>query len=108
MQSDSLSAFPSYSFAMVAAVVYTVVGDTVIIRMVWICGTSLTEFVVLRAIGRMSLVTEVPSSSIQLLVLCMAAYTFLGEKLPNFQSSILDSTKLRVNWYHFYTSHPQQ
>lgn len=69
MQSDSLSAFSSYIFTMVAAVVYTVVGDAVIVRMVWIYGTSLTELVVLRAIGRMSLVTEVPSSSVQLLVL---------------------------------------
>ena len=65
---------------MVAAIVYTVVGDTLFIRMVWISGTSLAELVVLRVVGRVSLVTLIPSTSVQLLVLCTAADTFL-EKL---------------------------
>ena len=62
---------------MVAAVVYAVIGDTLFIGMVWISGTSLAELVMLRAVGRVNLVTIIPSTSVQLLVLCIAADTFL-------------------------------
>ena len=62
---------------MVAAIVYAVIGDTLFIRMVWISSTSLTELVMLRAVSRVSLMTAIPSTRIQLLILCFAADTFL-------------------------------
>ena len=65
---------------MVAAMVYTVVGDTLFMRMVYISGTSLAELVMLRVVGRVGPVTEIPSTSVQLLILYFAADTFL-EKL---------------------------
>ena len=65
---------------MVAAIVYTVVGDPPFIRMVWISSTSLAELVVLRVVGRVNLMTVIPNTSVQLLILCFAANTFL-EKL---------------------------
>jgi hypothetical protein len=63
---------------MVAAVVYTVIGDTVtIIRMVWIVSTNVAELVVLRTVSRIHLVTAIPKSTVQFLILFMTAYTFL-------------------------------
>jgi hypothetical protein len=63
---------------MVAAVVYTVVGDTVtIIWMVWIISTNVAELVVLRTVSRIHLVTAIPKSRVQFLILFMTAYTFL-------------------------------
>jgi hypothetical protein len=65
-------------FSMEAAVVYTIVGDTVtIIWMVWIISTSIAELVVLRAVMRVSPVTTIPISRVQNLILFMTAYTFL-------------------------------
>ena len=66
---------------MVAAIAYTVVGDTLFIRMVYISGTSLAELVMLRVISRVSLVTAIPTSSIQLLILCFATDTFLEKSM---------------------------
>ena len=62
---------------MVAAMVYTVIGDTLFIGMVWISCTSLAELVVLRVVSRVSLVTDIPNTSVQFLILCFAADTFL-------------------------------
>ena len=67
----------SHESTMVAAIVYTVVGDTLFIRMVYISGTSLAELVVLRVVGRVSPMTAIPNTSVQLLILCFAANTFL-------------------------------
>ena len=75
-----LFTLPSHIFAVVAAIVYTVVVDILFIRMVWISGTSLAELVMLRVVGRVSPVTKIPNTSVQLLILCFAANTFL-EKL---------------------------
>ena len=44
--------------------VYTIIGDSLIIRMIWISGTSLAELVMLRAVGNVSLVTEIPTTSV--------------------------------------------
>ena len=78
--SNSLGTLPSHQLTMVAAIVYTVVVDSLFIRMVWISGTSLAELVMLRVVSRVSLVTEIPTTSVQLLILGFAADTFL-EKL---------------------------
>ena len=83
---------------MVAAIVNTVVGDTLFIGMVWISGTSLAELVVLRAVGSVSLVTEIPTTSVQLLILGFAADTFL-EKLCTIND-------LLNYFYTLYHTHP--
>jgi hypothetical protein len=81
---------------MVATVVYTVVGDTVFIRMVWISGTGPAELVVLRTVSRVSLVTLIPSTSVQLLILGITADTFL-EKNPNYTVA----KQLTIDWLFF-------
>ena len=68
---------------MVAAILYTVIGDTLFIRMVWISGTSLAELIMLRVVSRVSLVTEIPTTSVQILILCFAADTFLEKIIYN-------------------------
>ena len=78
--SNSFSTCTSHESTVVAAIVYTVVGDPLFIRMVRISGTSLAELVMLRAVGRVSSVTVIPITRVQLLILCFAANTFL-EKL---------------------------
>ena len=83
---------------MVAAIAYTVVGDPFFIGMVWISSTSLAEFVMLRAVVRVNPMTVIPSSSVQLLILCIAADTFL-EKLGHCTINDL---------LFFYTPPPQQ
>jgi hypothetical protein len=82
---------------MVAAVVYTVIGDSVtFIWMVWIISTSVAELVVLRTVGRIRPVTAIPTSRVHFLILFMTAHTFLENNylnsLNNLQSTANTST----------------
>jgi hypothetical protein len=75
-------------FSMVAAVVYTVIGDTVtIIWMVWIISTSVAELV-LKTVSRMRLVTAVPKSWVQFLILFTTAHTFLENNYLNSSNNL--------------------
>ena len=77
---------------MDTAVVYTVVGDLVIIIwMVWVSGTNLAELVVL--FSGMCPITGIPGSRVQLMFFrILTAYTFLESyhSLNNLQSAILN------------------
>ena len=81
---------------MDAAVVYTVIVDSLFIRVVLnVSGTSLAELVMLKIFSRVSPVTGISGSCVQLFIQFMTAYTFLKNyrifSIVNFQSAILNS-----------------
>ena len=65
-------------FTMDTAVVYTVIVDSLFMRVVLkVSGTSLAELVVHMAFSRVSPVTGISDSCVQLIFRFMAAHTFL-------------------------------
>ena len=82
---------------MDAAVVYTVIVDSLFMRVVLkVSGTSLAELVVLRVFSRVSPVTGISGSCVQFFFQFMTAYTFLESyhSLNNLQCAILIPTSL--------------
>ena len=82
---------PSCIFSMDVAVVYTVIVDSLFVRVVQtVSGTSHAELIVLRVFSRVNPVTGVSGSCVQLFVRFTTAYTFLENyhSLNNLQSAI--------------------